>query len=230
MKRPLRANRFTLIEMVAAMAIMVFVALIIGTASMTFYNGWRRSVTHTESLKARLAIDRVMDTCVKSMIPFKWRDDDLEKDRVVFHGEPDKMLFTALRRSYQGDQGALLFVRLKFEDNALVAEYSPYPRPHWLEESSQRPFTREVIAERVKSVSFSYADEVSGELEWDDSWEDDEDDTFQLDSFTSSTSTANSRTFEIPIAVQMTVEWQDGTKEVWLRRSAGAAKNTQYQL
>lgn len=90
MKQPLRVNRFTLIEMVAAMAIMVFVALIIGTASMTFYNGWRRSVAHTESLKTRLAIDRVMDSCVRNMIPFTWYDDDQNKERILFQGEPTK--------------------------------------------------------------------------------------------------------------------------------------------
>lgn len=230
MKQLLRVNRFTLIEMVAAMAIMVFVALIIGTASMTFYNGWRRSVAHTETLKTYLAIDRVMDTCVRNMIPFTWYDEEQNKERILFQGEPDEMLFTALRRSYRGDQGALIFVRLKLDGDALIAEYSPYPRPHWLEESSGRPVTREVIAEKVKSVSFVYADEVNGELEWDDSWVDEDDGEFRIDSMTQQGSSANSRTFEIPAAVLMTVEWQNGTKEVWLRRSAGTAKNTQYQL
>ena len=214
MKQPLRVNRFTLIEMVTAMAIMVFVALIIGTASMTFYNGWRRSVAHTESLKTRLAIDRVMDSCVRNMIPFTWYDDDQNKERILFQGEPDEMVF----------------VRLKQDGDALVAEYSPYPRPHWLEESASRPVTREIIAEKVKSVSFVYADEVNGELEWDDSWVDEDDGEFRIDSMTRQSNSANSRTFEIPAAVQMTVEWENGTKEVWLRRSAGTAKNTQYQL
>ena len=129
MNRRRRENRFTLVEMVAAMAIMVFVALIVATASMTFYNGWRRSVRHTDALKDRLAIDRVMDSCVKSMIPFEWRDEDQQKNRVIFQGDPEEMRFVALRRSYRGDQGALIFVRLKVEDNALVADYSFYPRP-----------------------------------------------------------------------------------------------------
>ncbi len=230
MNRPRQENKFTLIEMVAAMAIMVFIALIIATASMTFYNGWRRSVRHSDALKERLAIDRVMDSCVKAMIPFEWRDEDQQKNRVIFQGEPDEMRFTALRRSYRGDHGALIFVRLRLEENSLIAEYSPYPRPHWLEESDDLPFTREVIARNIKSLSFLYADEVNGELEWDDSWDDEDDDTLQQDTLRISTSAsaANARTFDIPAAVQMTLEWMDGTTEVWLRRSAGTAKNTQY--
>ena len=48
-----RICRFTLVELVAAMAVMVFVALIIGTASAAFYNAWKRSVRITDRLKVR---------------------------------------------------------------------------------------------------------------------------------------------------------------------------------
>ena len=40
----------------------------------------------------------------------------------------------------------------------------------------------------------------------------------------------STRTFLIPIAVQMTVEWTDDRKEIWLRRTAGNSKNTQLLL
>ena len=55
MSRPYRVSRhnFTLVEMAIAMAILVVVALIIGTASATFYNGYRRSAKVTEQLKAQ---------------------------------------------------------------------------------------------------------------------------------------------------------------------------------
>ena len=32
----------------------------------------------------------------------------------------------------------------------------------------------------------------------------------------------------IPLAVQMEVEWADGSKERWLRRTAGSAANATY--
>ena len=102
---------FTLVEMVVAMAILLLVALIIGTASSTIYNGWNRSERITRQLMDYQAIDQVMDLNVRNMIPFRWQDDSLE-NRFVFAGENDSLHFTTLRRCYDGDDGALLFVRL----------------------------------------------------------------------------------------------------------------------
>jgi len=48
----MRKNKrfFTLVEMIVAMAVMIFVALIIATASMTFYNAWQRTVRVSDRL------------------------------------------------------------------------------------------------------------------------------------------------------------------------------------
>ena len=58
---------FTLVEMIVAMAVMIFVALIIATASMTFYNAWQRTVRVSDRLKTCQAIDRIMDNCIRSV-------------------------------------------------------------------------------------------------------------------------------------------------------------------
>ena len=165
---------FTLVEIIVAMAIMIFVALIIASASMTFYNAWQRSVRISERLKTYQTIDRIMDTCVRNMIPFTWRDEDLNQERVVFKGEPDNIHFVALRRAYRNDKGALIFLRIRVENEQLIAEYSQYPRFQWNEEETeQNSYTREVLADRVRSVSFRYATEENDELVWDDTWEED---------------------------------------------------------
>ena len=218
MRTPFRTNKtpFTLVELVAAMAILIFVALIIGTASMTFYNAWRRSTRAAAFLKTCQSIDRVMDNCVRNMIVFQWYDDIENRDRVIFQGDPDLLHFATLRRSYRGDRGALLFVRLRVENEQLIAEYSFYPRPHWAEED-EYVWEREVLADKVRSVHFLYAlKNNSDEIEWDEQWE--EYDSQSLETKTNITT--------IPLAVQMTVEWLDGSSEVWLRRAAGTAANT----
>lgn len=221
---------FTLVEIIVAMAIMIFVALIIASASMTFYNAWQRSVRISERLKTYQTIDRIMDTCVRNMIPFTWRDEDLNQERVVFKGEPDNIHFVALRRAYRNDKGALIFLRIRVENEQLIAEYSQYPRFQWNEEETeQNSYTREVLADRVRSVSFRYATEENDELVWDDTWE--EDLNINVAQTNPRPAISNStRTFLIPIAVQMTVEWTDDRKEIWLRRTAGNSKNTQLLL
>jgi type II secretory pathway component PulJ len=219
-------HAFTLLEMIAAMAVMIFVALIIAAASMTFYNAWQRAVRIGDRLKACQAIDRIMDNCVRNMIPFRWTDKDLDQERVVFQGEPDSIHFAALRRAGRNGSGALLFIRLKVEEEKLIAEYSFYPRLHWAEESETMPFTKEVLADKVRSIRFLYASEEEDELEWNDRFEEDLDLNVSVSEPRPAEST-NTRTFLIPLAVQMTVEWTDGTTEVWLRRTAGSSRNTQ---
>ena len=195
--------------MAIAMGLLVVVALIIGTASATFYNGYRRSVKTTERLKAYQAIDRVMDGNVRNLIPFKWTDADTDEERFVFAGEPDSLHFTALRRSYGDDRGALLFIRLRVEDDSLIAEYSSYPRLPWLEEGKQE-YTREVLAKNVHTVRFLYYYlDSDGELQSEDTWVEDDHDY-------------------LPLAIQMTVEWNDGSAEQWLRRTAGSGSNSTF--
>ena len=213
MKVPRRAS-FTLVEVVVAMAIMTVVALIIGSAAAIFYNSYRRSVQSGERLRECLAIDRICDGGIRNMVPFRWRD-AANESRFVFSGESERLLFTALRRADGDTPGGLIFIRLSLEENDLVAEYSFYPRLPWAEEDDEEEigeFRREVLARNVSSISFLYAEESGGDdrsLEWLDVWEEEEHDAIHL-------------------AVQLTVEWLDGTREQWLRRAAGVAERSRF--
>ena len=213
-----KIRRFTLVELVAAMAIMIFVALIIGTASAAFFNAWKRSARVTDRLKVCQNIDRVMDVCVRNLIPFSWKDED-EVERVVFQGDLEELFFVSRRRAVEGDDSAFLFIRLKVnEDQQLVAEYSTFPRFPWDEENKYEMQT-EVLAENVVSIRFLYArmDGDEEEIVWDEDWEEYDPEAMQDDP---------NNVQMIPLAIQMTVEWQDGSKEVWLRRTAGNSRYT----
>ena len=202
-------RNFTLIEMVVAMAVMVVVAMIIGTASATFYNAYQRSTRTVSQLETCLAIDRVFDSLVRNAIPFKWLDDE-NTSRFVFEGNNDSLLFTTLRRIYGKDSSAILFVRLLVEDEQLIAEYSSSPILPWSEEEDHQGVEREVLAKNIAAITFEYAEfgEESG-IEWLETWEEDEHET-------------------LPLAIRMTVEWTDGRKEYWLRRLAGTAKESTF--
>ena len=210
----LRRNPFTLVEIVVAMAIMTVVALIIGSASAIFYNSYRRSVQSGERLREYLAIDRVCDTGIRNMVPFRWRDSDNES-RFVFSGETERLLFTALRRADGDAPSALVFIRLRLEEDKLVACYSFYPRPPWDEEYQEddpESFDREVLATGVSAVSFQYAEvgeTENDEIEWLDEWDEDEH-------------------AAIPLAIRMTLEWKDGRREYWLRRTGGSSLHSTY--
>ena len=197
---------FTLVEMVVAMAIMMMVAMIVGSAGKLFYDSYSGAQRAAARLKEYMAIDRLWDGAVRNAVPFKWKDEE-GVSRFVFSGENDTLMFTSLRRADGDAPGALVFIRLRLEEDELVAYYSYYPRPPWDDEYNENPefFTREVIASNVAAVSFQYAEtseSEEAEIEWFDEWDEDEH-------------------AAIPLAIRMTVEWKDGRKEYWLRRTAG---------
>ena len=116
-------SNFTLIELVVAIAILAVVAGIIGMAGVSFYDGYKRAVNTTTRLKQFMAIDNLMDTHIRNMVPFKWKDED-GSSRLLFNGEENQIFFTTLRRSYGDNPGALLFVRVFVEEEKLIVRHN----------------------------------------------------------------------------------------------------------
>jgi len=206
---------FTLIELVAALTVAAFVVLITGTAAMSFWKTWEAASGLTARLDEYRRIDTVMDTLIRNAVPFNWTDKEGTNETssdLLFDGQEDSLFFTSIRRAYAGSEGSLLFVRIRLEDGDLVADYSLYPRFPWLDEDDvDMPWTREVLARKVQSVSFLYADRNdNGELEWEEAEWDREEKTY------------------LPLAIRMTVVWEDGTEESWLRRTAGSGASSVY--
>jgi len=208
----IKHRRFTLIELIIAIALMVMVATIVAMTGMTFYNGYESSVRATAKLKEYMAIDNLMDSHVRNMVPFNWKDED-GTSRLVFNGDEHELHFTTLRRSYGDRPGALLFVRVFVEDEKLIAAYSPYPRLPWIEEAQDSmPWTREVIAENVEDVTFAYAEkstEIEGQIEFLETYLEEENSS-------------------LPLGIKMTVRWKDGSTEQWFRRVAGSSANSSF--
>ena len=208
-----RRSNFTLMELVAAAGIMLAVAGIIAFASRSFFRALASAERVSAQLQVYLNIDQVMDGCFRNMIPFNWETDDVNDDTFqVFMGEPDMIHFTTLRRSYDDIGGNLFFVRVYLDDHTdeLVAEYSKFPRLPWYEDDDDlMPYDREVLASNVDNISFLYAGAQDNTVIWMDEWDRENYDF-------------------IPLAVQMTVEWKDGTEECWLRRTAASGGNSVY--
>ena len=204
-----RKHDFTLVELVCAMLVMMVVGLVIASAGSSFYNGYRRSAEATARLKELMAIDRIWDSALVNMLPFKWKDDNNES-RYVFEGKNDELLLTTLRRVYGNDPSALLFIRFKVEDEKLIVIYSDYPLLPWEDEEPSAVTRTEVIAENVSHISFQYAEQTEeNEIEWFEEWEEEEHNN-------------------LPLAIRMTVEWKNGTKEYWLRRTCGVNYNSNF--
>lgn len=209
--QPLRRRRgsrgFSLLEMMAAMAIFSLVGLIVGTSLAAFTRSWRQAQKVGSELERNQAIDRLVETLFRGAVPFLWPDTDRGEDRYVFQGESDELYIAALGRTRSGAD-AFRFARIYREDDALMCDWSTEPLLPWEDLTSQK-YKTEKIADGVQEIYFKYAAEGQSDeaVDWYDDWDDEE-----LEG--------------IPLAIQLTIEWRDGSRERWLRRTAGTSGNT----
>ncbi len=202
-----RRHGFSLVEVIVATALLSLVGMIIAVSVHTFNRSYSKAQKVSQWLERNQALDRIAENTLRSAIPFTWPNTDTGEDEIVFEGEENELWLTAQNRSY-GKQGAFRFVRIYQEDDQLLCDYSTTPLLPWLELEDQE-YETELITDGVMQISFLYGDYEDNELKWYENWDEEEHDGF-------------------PLAIQLTVEWQDGTKERWLRRTAGTSTNTEY--
>lgn len=203
-----RIKHFTLLEVVVATSLLTLVGLLIAMSVATFHRSWAQGRKVARNLERNIAIDRIAETVIRSMVDFRWLNEEEGGEELVFLGEPDELWVTAQNRSY-GGKSAFRFVRIYMEEGNLLCDYSDTPFLPWVELKDQI-YATEKIASGVSALTFRYATESdSGELEWEEEWDLEEDHD------------------ELPLAIQMTIEWEDGSKQRWTRRQAGTSYNTE---
>ena len=198
---------FTLVELIAAMAVLA----LIGSAAAAALAGFQRSHDKVATLSARLERNRKLDKVAElmgNMVPFFWRDEtDDNQEHLVFDGMENELWFSAMRLPDSQGRGAFIFVRLYInDDNALACDYKDTPMLPWLEQDEQSNVKTVILAENVENLIMTYADyDEDGEIEWLEVW--DQDDEEYED--------------RLPAAVGFTIEFEDGERLSYLRRTAG---------
>lgn len=198
---------FTLIEMVIAVSILMLVFLVAGTGLMIVQQTWVKSQKRSDRLKKVILIDKIVNANFANIIPFQWKDEQFKK-REIFLGDPSQVIFATTHRVNIIKEGALRFISIYLDGDRLVVDYSNTPLLHWDENNSV--VEQEVIAEGINGLSFMYADfDSEGQLIWESDWNEEE-------------------RKNIPVAIQMTITWDDDSEISWLKRTAGAGKNETY--
>ena len=203
----MKYHSFTLVELLSAMAILVLV----GTASAAALYGYHRSHAKVARMSERLERNRKIDKVAElmgNMIPFSWSAASEDGRTLLFEGSENELFFTAMRLPDNQGRGAIIFVRLYVdEENRLVCEYSNTPVLPW-DEDTDKPagMKTAVIAENVESLTMRYGEyNEDDQIDWLEVW-DQEDDEYKN---------------RLPAAVGFTVEFSDGEKLSYLRRTAG---------
>jgi len=205
-KRRLHINNFTLMEMVVAISIIMIVFLIAASGLWIVQRAWKKSSLYNDRLSKRIIIDKLVNSHFRNIIPFKWNDRKLMKNTPVFLGDRDRINFASLHRINDVQEGGIRFVSIFVQNNQLVALYRKTPLLYW--DEAQTEGNREILAEGVESLEFTFGD-LNNEriVEWFDDW-DEENEKY------------------LPMAIQMKVNWLDGTSDVWLRRTSSSSKRS----
>ena len=212
-RRRTTRNRFTLLEMVVAMAILSVVVAILAVAGNQVFNSWRRINGEQARFAELLTLDRTVDAMLRNIVPFSWRnvrEGTGGKAMPAFAGEPDRVRFAYRHNLNNAEDGALRFAGLTVDRGTLKAVYQERPFLDW--EGAASPNRQEsVLARDVASISLLYAnwDAGTGRVKWIDSWDSTDDATPRRD---------------VPLAVFLRIRWQDGREESWLRRTPGSGQ------
>ena len=201
---------FTLVEMIVASFVFVLVVMTAFLGLSAVQSSWERAHVRAKRLDRMLALDRTIDSAFRDAIPFSWPNDEGE-EKPIFVGDASSVSFAYIHRVGNIEEGAIRFIQIYRDGDRLMADYRKSPILPW--KKNAKRMNTEILSENVRKISFKYADKKSdlkGEkIEWVDDWDEEENPN-------------------MPLAIQIEVEWNDGDCERWLRRTAGTGPSESY--
>lgn len=195
-------NRFTLIEVILAVAIFALAASTVTGILFSVEKSYNSIRAQNQLLELKLNLETFSDNAFRNIVPFNWPDSEHLKKRQIFLGEPSRMIFAYLHPSFGNAETGLRFVELFVTDSVLYARWRPQVLLYWNDSDFEENSFTEALAENVKNVSFTYADKENNEIVWYENYDSEAKES-------------------IPLAIAMTVELNDGTVLKYLRRTAG---------
>jgi hypothetical protein len=203
---------FTLLEVIVAMTVFTLVVVIVFAFSSEMTKSWERLRSEKARFSELLTLDRTLDGILSNAVAVEWPDEEGEV-YPFFIGEPEAMRCATLHAMNNPRDGAVRFVALELQDNSLLAFYTQRPYLDWGRISDSGRVA--VLAEGVGFIEFQYAD-------WSN------DDNASWDNRVEWVSEWDPERKELPLAIMMTVQWQDGRVESWLRRTAAQGYRERY--
>jgi len=195
-----RRLRMTLIELLAAAAVLALLTALLFAAGSGIMHSWTRLRNEDARFREVMALDRLLQSLIPNAVPFVWPDPD-GQDRLMFRGEPDRLRIAVRRRPFRAGDTAIRFVSLFLRDDALTAAWIDRPDFRWEDAESAQ---ESILARNVAAVNFQYADwDADQGVFWTDEWDPD------------------GERLDVPSGILVVVRWNDGRVESWLFRTSG---------
>lgn len=197
-----RCPAFTLLELMIAVVILALITALLFAAGNAITQSWGRLTREEARFSELMALDRTLDHIMTNAIPFLWTDPDTNGPKPAFLGEPDRIRLAYRHALNTLADGSLRFAGITVERGDLKIVYMERPFLTW--EKPQTAWRETVMAHGVRGLRLQYADWDPGEkaVVWYEDWDPER--------------------LELPLGIVVTVTWEDGREECWLRRTAGA--------
>ena len=231
----MRRRFFTFLELIIAVTIFMLISLALFTFSHQVSESWSRLTVERNRFNELLAMDRAIDSILTNAIPFMWKqvDNGISSEIPFIVAEKDYLRIACLHPINDPQEGAIRFVEFVLEQGDLKAVYTDRPFAFWDEIDEDRRSTT-ILSTEVASLEFEYADwssdvsvDWSERLLWRTEWLEDTDTDTDTDTDSDSNNASQARS-DIPLAIRMTVTWEDGRQESWLRRTMGNSYRERY--
>lgn len=207
-----RIHPFTLLEVLIASLILCGMAAALFAFSSHVTSAWQQLLARKDKLSAVMKVDRAFNAILPNIIPFTWPDesDENRTELPILIATPNYLKCAYLHRLNDAEEGAIRFCEITVDNGQLVIQYSDRPCLNW-NEAGNRIWTT-VLADNVASLDFFYID-------WDaDITNDNWDERLLMVDFWDN---ENIDRDDVPLAILVTVTWQDGYSESWFRRTMG---------
>ncbi len=215
--RKMSEKKFTLLELMLAVVILVVVLSVVSLSFRTVVLAWRNMSGTTGKVERMLTLEKFADEYPRGIVYDEWENPDSRNIEPMFKGDASELFAAARRRTNSTENPGMTWFRvfLGEDDGILWIEYSTAPFFPKTETDAltvpastteaETELRTEKLAEDVEEVIFSYVDyDGFGELEWHETW------------------LPEDHPGVLPSALMMTVTWKNGEKNVWLRRLSGA--------
>ena len=188
---------FSLIEIIVAFAILSLLAMLISTVLFSVQKSWSKIQENTALLEDMVKLDRIANNVFRNAVPFYWPDEK-NKNRQIFKGKSDFVRLAYLHRINSEHENGIRFIELFLRRNKLVAKYRDYP----IMEENPEHCMEEILISNIQKLEFRYAERSNNEVVWN----------CEFDEVAAE---------NIPLAIRMTITFEDGETVDFLRRTAG---------
>lgn len=195
---------FTLLEIILALTILSVLTTLSGTVLFASQRSWNSIQESAAELEVLQRLDGIADTAFRNAVPFHWPDEN-NRNTQLFRGRPTFLRVVYRHRINHPAAGGIRFLELFQEKDTLTARYRHYPIISDREDGCRQ----EILADKVQQIAFSYAVREKGEIVWQP----------EFDAVAAET---------IPLAIRMDVEFANGKKVCFLRRTAGNSTISSY--